>query len=159
VVYFTAVDDPDTTLRPRLVAAGADLSRVFIADGRPFRPQPPVLPKFEDVVLTIIDPFEVHTECGWDRQKFLSMLNDMAARNNMAVVALSRCDLDLFRLVERVNAILPDPFHPERRYLLSGPETIGVAFRIMETSVPKTGGLPCIQWEREWAGMPQVVVH
>jgi hypothetical protein len=112
VVIFSAEDDAGDTIVPRLMAAGADCSRVQIAeavttdDGRGNRSRrmfqlqadlarlEALLSKIGDVRLVIIDPISaylggVDTHRNSDVRGVLGLVADMAGRQHVAVVAVS----------------------------------------------------------------------
>jgi putative DNA primase/helicase len=111
-VIFSAEDDAADTIVPRLIAAGADLSRVRIVDAvamddgrgntsrRMFHLQADLgrleaaLEEMGDVRLVIIDPITaylggVDTHRNSDVRGVLGMVAEMAARRGVAVVAIS----------------------------------------------------------------------
>ena len=113
VIFLSAEDDPEDTIRPRLEAAGADLSRVFIlgavvecfrADGgevvRAFNLKTDIgrlgalLGKIGDVALIVIDPItaylgEANSHVNAEIRALLSPLSDIAAKHGAAVVCVS----------------------------------------------------------------------
>lgn len=113
VVILSAEDDPADTIRPRLEAVGADLSRVFILDAviegyqsdggemhRAFNLVEDMarlgdlLAEIGDVALIVIDPITAYLG-GADSHKnaeiraLLAPLSDMAAKHGAAVVCVS----------------------------------------------------------------------
>ena len=112
VLYFTAEDDPEDTLVPRLVAAGADLDKVEIvemvevdANGskkpRTFNLTTDLdllrkkLKELGDVVLVIIDPIpaylgvgKVNTHSNTDVRGFLMPLKDLAKELLIAILGI-----------------------------------------------------------------------
>jgi hypothetical protein len=112
VVIFSAEDDAADTIVPRLLAAGADRSRVQIAEAvttsdgkgntsrRMFHLQDDLarleslLSKIGDVRLVIIDPITAYL-CGVDTHRnsdvrgVLGLVAEMAARHHVAVVVIS----------------------------------------------------------------------
>lgn len=113
VIFLSAEDDPEDTGRPRLEAAGADLSRVFIldavvdgyrADGsevqRGFNLKTDLirLDKMLDEIggaaLIVIDPItaylgETDSHKNAEIRALLSPLSDLAAKHSAAVVCVS----------------------------------------------------------------------
>ena len=113
VVILSAEDDAEDTIRPRLEAAGADLSRVFIldavvegyrADGGEIRRAfnlktdlsrlAALLDEIGDVALIVIDPVtaylgETDSHKNAEIRALLSPLSDIAAKHGAAVVCVS----------------------------------------------------------------------
>jgi putative DNA primase/helicase len=112
VVIFSAEDDAADTIKPRLIAAGADCTRVQIAeavtadDGKGNRSRrmfhleadlahlEALLSKTGDVRLVIIDPITaylggVDTHRNSDVRGVLGLVAEMAARRRIAVVVIS----------------------------------------------------------------------
>jgi len=109
VLYFTAEDDPEDTVVPRLAAAGADLDRVHIVKvmGEPNGKErtfsmitdlPALEAKLEeigDVVLVIIDPMSAYIGVGKantsmtsDVRGFLKPLTDLAAKKKICLLGI-----------------------------------------------------------------------
>lgn len=109
VIFFSAEDDAEDTIRPRLEAAGADLERVFILDAvldeTGTRPRafnlttdlPRLGEMFShigDIALVVIDPITAYLG-GTDSHKnadiraLLSPLGELAAKHGAAVVCVS----------------------------------------------------------------------
>jgi hypothetical protein len=109
VLYFTAEDDIEDTVVPRLMAAGADLDRVHIVEvmGDPNGKERTFsmitdLPALEakldeigDVVLVIIDPMSAYIGVGKantsmtsDVRGFLKPLTDLAAKKKIFVLGI-----------------------------------------------------------------------
>ena len=109
VLYFTAEDDPEDTVVPRLAAAGADLDKVHIVNvmGDPngrertfsmITDLPALEAKLEeigDVVLVIIDPMSAYIGVGkanvsstGDVRGFLKPLTDLAAKKKICVLGI-----------------------------------------------------------------------
>jgi len=109
VLYFTAEDDPEDTVVPRLAAAGADLNRVHIVEviGEPNGKErtfsmitdlPALEAKLEeigDVVLVIIDPMSAYVGVGKantsmtsDVRGFLKPLTDLAAKKKICLLGI-----------------------------------------------------------------------
>jgi hypothetical protein len=106
VLLLSAEDDPERTIRPRLDAAGADVSRVHllaaIRDGDEERP--PVLPwdlalvesriAGRQIVLVIVDPFmayldgEIDAHRDQDVRRCLHGLKLLAERTGVAIVII-----------------------------------------------------------------------
>jgi hypothetical protein len=105
VILLSAEDDIGDTIRPRLEAAGADLSRCWVLpdvhpEGEP--PRPPELPADLDTIegmvkgkaaaLVVIDPLmaflsgQVNAHVDQDVRRVLASLGYMAARTGAAVV-------------------------------------------------------------------------
>jgi putative DNA primase/helicase len=109
VVFFSAEDDAEDTIRPRLEAAGADLDRVFILDAvleedgtrpRAFNMSVDLprlgqmLEHIGDVALIVIDPITAYlggtdSHKNADMRALLSLLADLAAKYGVAVVCVS----------------------------------------------------------------------
>ncbi len=113
VVILSAEDDAEDTIRPRLEAAGADLSRVFIIDAvvegymanggemrRAFNLKTDLvrlgamLEEIGDVALVIIDPITAYlgdtdSHKNAEIRALLAPLSDLAARHGAAVVCVS----------------------------------------------------------------------
>ncbi|MGH8772123.1 MAG: AAA family ATPase, partial [Burkholderiales bacterium] len=112
VIILSAEDDAADTLKPRLIAAGADLNRVFIADSivttqadsyeahRAFSLKADLerlgkmLSEIQNVALIIIDPISAYlgdTEShkNADVRSLLAPLAELAARHGSAVVCVS----------------------------------------------------------------------
>jgi len=113
VLILSAEDDPADTLRPRLDAAGADLSRVHVVDGvivgyagdgsrkdRTFTLQADVqalglkLAELGDVVAVVIDPITAYlgdtdSHKNADVRGLLAPLSDLAARHDASIIAIS----------------------------------------------------------------------
>lgn len=109
VIFFSAEDDAEDTIRPRLEAAGADLGRVFILDAvveeTGSRPRAfnlttdlhrlgEMLSHLGEVALVVIDPITAYLG-GTDSHKnadiraLLAPLGDLAAKHGAAVVCVS----------------------------------------------------------------------
>lgn len=113
VIFLSAEDDPADTIRPRLEASGADLSRVFIldaviesyqADGdkvvrafnlaKDMERLSVLLAEIGDVALIVIDPItaylgETDSHKNAEIRALLSPLSDLAAKHGTAVVCVS----------------------------------------------------------------------
>jgi len=113
VIFLSAEDDPADTIRPRLEAAGADLSRVFIldavvegyrADGgevmrafnlaKDMQRLGALLAEIGDVAMIVIDPItaylgETDSHKNAEIRALLSPLSDLAAKHGAAVVCVS----------------------------------------------------------------------
>jgi putative DNA primase/helicase len=113
VLFLSAEDDPADTLRPRLEAAGADLSRVHIVDGvtlgyggdgrrmsRAFTLQADVqalgskLTELRDVAVVVIDPITAYlgdtdSHKNADVRGLLAPLSELAARHDTAIIGVS----------------------------------------------------------------------
>ncbi len=109
VIFFSAEDDAEDTIRPRLEAAGADLERIFILDAvlddAGARPRAfnlsvdlnrlgEMLSHIGEVALIVIDPITAYLG-GTDSHKnadiraLLSPLGELAAKYGAAVVCVS----------------------------------------------------------------------
>jgi len=109
VIFFSAEDDAEDTIRPRLEAAGADLDRVYILDAvldeTGLRPRSfnlatdlprlgEMLSHIGDVALVVIDPITAYLG-GTDSHKnadiraLLSPLGGLAAKHGAAIVCVS----------------------------------------------------------------------
>lgn len=107
VVFFSAEDDAEDTIRPRLEATGADLTRVFIMDAvltgdsiRSFNLVHDIsrlslmLEHLGEVALLVIDPVTAYlgntdSHKTADVRALLSPLGELAARHSAAVVCVS----------------------------------------------------------------------
>jgi putative DNA primase/helicase len=107
VVFFSAEDDAEDTIRPRLEAAGADLSRVYIMDAvltgettRSFNLDCDIsrlsimLKHIGDVALVVIDPVTAYlgdtdSHKTADVRALLAPLCELAAKHGTAVVCVS----------------------------------------------------------------------
>ena len=113
VLFLSAEDDPADTLRPRLEAAGADLSRVHIVDGviagyagdgsatnRSFSLQADVqalgskLAKLGNVALVVIDPISAYlgdtdSHKNAEVRGLLTPLSELAAHYDTAIMGVS----------------------------------------------------------------------
>lgn len=113
VIFLSAEDDPADTIRPRLEAAGADLSRVFIldavvesyrADGaevaRAFNLKHDLdrlgalLTEIGDVALVVIDPVTAYlgdsdSHVNAEVRALLAPLSDLAVKHGTAVVCVT----------------------------------------------------------------------
>jgi putative DNA primase/helicase len=109
VVFFSAEDDAEDTIRPRLEAAGADLDRIFILDAvlddNGARPRAfnlkadlprlgQMLEYIGDVALVVIDPITAYlgdtdSHKNADIRALLSPLGELAGRHGAAVVCVS----------------------------------------------------------------------
>lgn len=109
VVILSAEDDAADTIRPRLEAAGADLSRVIILDGIVRRADGQgrgltlrqdlaelgaVLNEIGDVALIVIDPISAYlgdtdSHKNAEIRGLLAPLSDLAAKHSAAVVCVS----------------------------------------------------------------------
>jgi putative DNA primase/helicase len=113
VLFLSAEDDPADTIRPRLEAAGADVSKVHILKAvldsydsagqevhRAFNLKADIrrleeaLAEIGDVALVVIDPISAYLGNGDSHNNaevraLLAPLSDMASRQNVAVVLVS----------------------------------------------------------------------
>jgi KaiC/GvpD/RAD55 family RecA-like ATPase len=111
VVILSAEDDPEDTIRPRLEAAGADLSKIFILDAirverddgdgkRGFDLSVDIaklaalLQELKDTALVIIDPITAYlgdadSHKNAEVRALLAPLAEMAAKQRVAVLAVS----------------------------------------------------------------------
>jgi hypothetical protein len=194
VVIFSAEDDAGDTIVPRLMAAGADCSRVQIAeavttdDGRGNRSRrmfhlqadlarlEALLSKIGDVRLVIIDPISaylggVDTHRNSDVRGVLGLVADMAARQHVAVVAVSHWNKagagsalnrvtgsGAFVAAVRGSYMIakdPDDDSDTRRLFVPmknnvGPPLDGLAFRLEQRLIgDKQIVAPAITWESE----------
>src|SRR5215216_945193 len=113
VILLSAEDDIGDTIRPRLEAAGADLSRCWVLpdihpvvppEAKPEAPRPPELPadldalegmvKDKAAALVVIDPLmaflsgQINAHVDQDVRKVLAPLGYMASRTGAAVVVV-----------------------------------------------------------------------
>jgi putative DNA primase/helicase len=111
VVVLSDEDDPETTIRPRLDASGADCSRIALLRGVAFNdPENPrdrlialdtdiaqleaAIQQIPDCRLAVIDPISGYMGSADDHKNaavrgVLAKLSDLAARNRVAVLMLS----------------------------------------------------------------------
>ncbi len=113
VIFLSAEDDPADTLRPRLEAAGAILTRVHFVDGvsagyagdgtrkdRTFSLQADLealslkLRELGNVALVVIDPMSAYlgdtdSHKNADVRALLAPLSELAARHNVAIIGVS----------------------------------------------------------------------
>ena len=113
VLFLTAEDDPADTLRPRLEAAGADLSRVHIIDGvirgytgegsrrsgtfsleDDLQALEAKLAELPHVAVLSIDPISAYlggtdSHNNADIRGLLAPLSELAARHNVAIIGVS----------------------------------------------------------------------
>jgi hypothetical protein len=113
VLFLSAEDDPADTLRPRLEAAGADLSRIHFVDGvtvgysgdgsrtdRAFSLQADVqalgskLAELGNVAFVVIDPITAYlgdtdSHKNADVRNLLAPLSELAARHDTAIIGVS----------------------------------------------------------------------
>lgn len=99
VLFMSAEDDPDTTLAPRLMRLGADLSRITYTT-RYFQLEEKALGWIEKHVvekgieLVILDPLLAYMQGGIDMNKanetrpFMARLAELAKRTNVTVIGL-----------------------------------------------------------------------
>ncbi len=131
VLFLTAEDDPADTLRPRLEAAGADLTRVRIIDGvirgytgdgssksRTFSLEDDLqalgakLAELGTVAVVVIDPISAYlgdtdSHNNADVRGLLAPLGELAARNNVAIIGVSHLNKAAGeRALMRVNGSL-----------------------------------------------------
>ena len=123
VVYFTAEDDLEDTVVPRLLAAGANLDRVHIVqcsrerDGRErtfsmvtdLEALRSKLEQLGDVVMVIIDPMSAYVGVGkvnnsmtTDVRGFLKPLTDLASEKGVSVIGIMHFN----KKVDVANAML-----------------------------------------------------
>jgi hypothetical protein len=106
VLLLNAEDDPECTIKPRLAAAGADLSRVHLLEAVRIagEEQPPVLPWDLDLVerlildkevgLVVVDPFmayldgKINAHKDQDVRRCLHRLKRLAQRTRAAVIII-----------------------------------------------------------------------
>lgn len=113
VIFLSAEDDPADTIRPRLEASGADLSRVFILDAvvegyrsdggkvvrafnlaKDMERLGALLAEIGDVALIVIDPItaylgEADSHKNAEIRALLSPLSDLASKHGTAMVCVS----------------------------------------------------------------------
>jgi hypothetical protein len=113
VLFLTAEDDPADTLRPRLEAAGADLTRVRIIDGvirgytgdgsqksgtfslgDDLQALEAKLAELGNVAVVVIDPISAYlgdtdSHKNSDVRGLLAPLSELAARHNVAIIGVS----------------------------------------------------------------------
>jgi putative DNA primase/helicase len=110
VVFLSAEDDAEDTVRPRLEAAGADLSRIYILDAvreheangqafsRTFNLKTDLtrldalLTKLRDVALVDIDPVSAYlgnVDKNAEVRALLAPLSTLAAKHDVAIVCIS----------------------------------------------------------------------
>jgi hypothetical protein len=107
VIILSAEDDPADTIRPRLEASGADISRVYVlgmvAQGDRVRPVSladdiarlaETIQQIGNVAMVVIDPVsaylgETDSHKNADVRALLAPLSDMAAAHGVAVVCVS----------------------------------------------------------------------
>jgi putative DNA primase/helicase len=127
VIIASAEDDPADTIRPRLDAAGADVSRIHILEGvrvnlsdgrsneRPFHLEAgiealeDVLSRMSDVRLIIIDPISAylgHTDSNSnaDIRRLLTPLAVLAAKYHVAVLCVTHLRKSAGTAVQRAIA-------------------------------------------------------
>lgn len=110
-IFLSAEDDPADTIRPRLEAAGADLSKTYIIKfvenkkqgktlQRPFNLKTDLpnleklLKELKDIALLVIDPITAYlgqtdSYNNAEVRALLSPLSELAAKYNVAIVAVS----------------------------------------------------------------------
>lgn len=192
-VIFSAEDDAADTIVPRLIAAGADLDRVRIVEAvttddgkgnksrRMFHLQADLarleaaLLEIGDVRLVIIDPITaylggVDTHRNSDVRGVLGLVAEMAARHQVAVVAISHWNkTNVGTAVNRVTGsgaftaavraafmVAKDPDDHERRLFVPMKNNLartdsGLAFRIEQHLIGQTKDIvtSAIVWEDE----------
>lgn len=99
ILFMSAEDDPDTTLVPRLMRLGADISRITYTT-RYFRLEEEALGWIEKhivekgVELVILDPLLAYMQGGIDMNKanetrpFMARLSELAKRTNTTIIGL-----------------------------------------------------------------------
>lgn len=168
VLILTEVEDASDTIRPRLVALGADTNRVFIL--KEIGNLVPTLNKstlfslegtmqlLVDTVrsipncrLLVIDPLSTYWESvGRNRPMFLAEFTEMARRLRLAVLIINRVP----RFADAARAVwtvVPDGHDPERRLLVPVKNNLaadnrGMGFRITASAKPH---IPRLTWEKE----------
>ncbi|MBF0162643.1 MAG: AAA family ATPase [Magnetococcales bacterium] len=126
VVILSAEDDPEDTIRPRLEAVDADLSKVFILEaihdkdkhGRPvarsFKLSEDLaaldaeLTETGGVVLVVVDPISAYlgaadSHNNAEVRALLSPLSELAAKHGAAVVAVSHLNKGAGSAIDRVT--------------------------------------------------------
>jgi hypothetical protein len=131
VLFLTAEDDPADTLRPRLEAAGADLTRVRIIDGvirgytgdgssksctfsleDDLQALGAKLAELGTVAVVVIDPISAYlgdtdSHKNADVRGLLAPLGELAARHNVAIIGVSHMSKALgAKALMRVNGSL-----------------------------------------------------
>lgn len=195
LLFLTAEDDPEDTLRPRLEAAGADLTRVHVIDGvirgyagdgrrndRAFSLQEDLraleaeLTTRGNVAAVVIDPISaylgnVDSHKNADVRALLAPLGELAARHNVAVIAVSHLSkaagakallrvsgsLAFVAAARAAFLVASDQSDIGRRLFLPmknnlGPDATGLAFRIEGTTVASSAGpltTSRVVWESE----------
>lgn len=113
IIFLSAEDDAEDTIRPRLEAAGADLSRCSILDavvegftsngteirrsfnlGRDLDRLAEVLDRMPDAAVVVIDPIsaylgDANSHNNAEVRALLAPLSDLAGRRGVAIVAVS----------------------------------------------------------------------
>ncbi|MEM1134012.1 MAG: AAA family ATPase [Pseudomonadota bacterium] len=99
ILFMSAEDDPDTTLVPRLLRLGADISRITYTT-RYFRLEEEALGWIEKhviekgVTVVILDPLLAYMQGGIDMNKanetrpFMARLSELAKRTNITIIGL-----------------------------------------------------------------------
>lgn len=127
VVFLSAEDDPADTIRPRMEAVGADLSRVIVLDavsaktaegqetqrtfhlGSDLQRLENLIAGFADVALIVIDPISSYlggtdTHRNADVRSVLAPLSDLAEKHRVAVICVSHLNKGRSgRAIERVT--------------------------------------------------------
>lgn len=126
VIILSAEDDPADTIRPRLEAVGADLSRVLVVDavvsGNEQKPRgfnlktdlshlEKLLLEINDVSLIIIDPItaylgQVDSHKNADIRSLLTPLTALAAKYKVAVLCVSHLNKGAGEAITRVTGSL-----------------------------------------------------
>ncbi len=196
VIFVNGEDDPSDTLKPRLEAAGALVHRVHIVDGvraalktdgtqtlsafslaDHIAQLGELLERIGDVAVVFIDPITAFLGKSADSHKnsdvraLLAPLADLAARYNVAIIAISHLSkttaqkammrvsgsLAFVAAARAAYLVTPDPENPARRLFLPmknniGPDGEGLAFTIQGATVDaETGSIETsrIMWENE----------
>lgn len=188
VLLLTAEDDLHDTVRPRLDVAGADPDRIvclkgvreMLRDGyrsfllaRDLALMEEALRNRPTIRLVIIDPISAYlggadSHRNDDVRGLLAPLSEMAARNRVAVVAVTHLNKGhigraLYRMMgslafvaaaRAAHLFVADPNDPARRFMLSiktnlGSPPAGLAYRIERASAEGVGQVGRIVWYPE----------
>jgi hypothetical protein len=176
VLMFATEDGEETTIRPRLDAAGANTDRVFFW---PIDAEPITLPscidtlaaavKQYDISLLVLDPLGVHLDetvnanRDTDVRRALRPLVALAQETNLAVLAVRHLNKDenksalyrgggsiAFTAAARVVwAVGTDPTDPNRLILAVLKSNIGIKPPALTYTIEGVGRTSRIRWEGE----------
>jgi hypothetical protein len=176
VIILTSEDSAADTVRPRLLAAGGNPSRVFMAGDVLTGQQPLKLPddtlRLVELVrqyqarLLVVDPFsaylsdDVDSRNEQDMRRTLSPLSLMAQKLNAAIVLLRHFTKDrnapailrgggsmgIGATARSVIAVVDHPEHDDRRVLTSVKQNLGLRPRPWEFSFESVGEVGRIVW-------------